>query len=91
MTGRAARVLHTFFALRDGSFIAFFEAPDAPFDFKRQHDFDLHMALESDPEEVVRVTAEARARGLRSAVHRTTALSPPPTSAIRMAMSWSWR
>jgi len=25
---------------------AFFEAPDRPFDFKQQHDFDLHIALE---------------------------------------------
>jgi hypothetical protein len=27
--------VHTFFALKDGSFIAFFEAPDQPFDFRR--------------------------------------------------------
>jgi catechol 2,3-dioxygenase-like lactoylglutathione lyase family enzyme len=63
-TGRRVRVLHTFFALRDGSFIAFFEAPDQPFAFTPQHDFDLHLALESDPEEVQRVTAAARARGV---------------------------
>ena len=63
-TGRAARVLHTFFALRDGSFIAFFEAPDEPFEFRRQHDFDLHLALAANPEEVARATAAARARGL---------------------------
>jgi len=44
-TGRAASVLHTFFGLPDGSAIAFFEAPDEPFDFKPQHDFDLHLAL----------------------------------------------
>jgi hypothetical protein len=35
-------------ALDDGSFLAFFEAPDMPFEFKQQHDFDLHIALEVD-------------------------------------------
>lgn len=63
-TGRKARVLHTFFALKDGSFIAFFEAPDQPFEFKPQHDFDLHLALESDAEEVERVKAAARRAGV---------------------------
>jgi catechol 2,3-dioxygenase-like lactoylglutathione lyase family enzyme len=63
VTGRKTRVLHTFFALRDGSFIAFFEAPDQPFEFRRQHDFDLHLALESDAAEVARVTAAVCARG----------------------------
>jgi len=63
-TGRAVHVLHTFFALKDGSFVGFFEAPDAPFDFKDQHDFDLHMALEAEPDDVERATAAARARGL---------------------------
>ena len=64
MTGRATRVLHTFFALKDGSSIAFFEAPDQPFEFRRQHDFDLHLALEADPDDVARATAAATARGL---------------------------
>lgn len=45
-SGRATRVLHTFFRLDDGSHLAFFEAPDMPFEFKAQHDFDLHIALE---------------------------------------------
>jgi catechol 2,3-dioxygenase-like lactoylglutathione lyase family enzyme len=63
-TGRRARVLHTFFALKDGSFIAFFEAPDQPFEFRPQHDFDLHLALESDAEEVERVKAAARRAGV---------------------------
>ena len=48
MTGRktGAGVLHSFFQLDDGSCLAFFEAPDMPFEFKEQHDFDLHIALE---------------------------------------------
>ena len=45
-TGREARALHTFYRMADGSFLAFFEVPDAPFEFKVQHDFDLHIALE---------------------------------------------
>ena len=44
-TGRTAQVLHTFYRLGDGSYLAFFEAPDMPFEFKPQHDFDLHIAL----------------------------------------------
>jgi catechol 2,3-dioxygenase-like lactoylglutathione lyase family enzyme len=63
-TGRRTRVLHTFFQLKDGSFVAFFEAPDQPFEFHRQHDFDLHLALESDAGEVERVTAAARRAGV---------------------------
>lgn len=45
-TGRRTDVLHTFYRLADGSYLAFFEVPDRPFDFKDQHDFDLHIALE---------------------------------------------
>lgn len=47
-TGRETRVLHSFFAMADGSCLAFFEAPDQAFEFKDQHDFDLHIALEVD-------------------------------------------
>lgn len=45
-TGRKTEVLHSFYEMGDGSFLAFFEAPERPFDFKQQHDFDLHIALE---------------------------------------------
>jgi len=45
-TGRVTRVLHSFYAMADGSCLAFFEAPDQPFEFKVQHDYDLHIALE---------------------------------------------
>ena len=47
-TGRTSHVLHTFFQMADGSCLAFFEAPDMPFEFKPQSDFDLHIALEVD-------------------------------------------
>jgi len=48
-TARATDVLHTFYEMGDGSYLAFFEVPDGPFDFKEQHDYDLHIALEVDP------------------------------------------
>ncbi|MBO68875.1 MAG: lactoylglutathione lyase [Acidiferrobacteraceae bacterium] len=47
-TGRSTRVLHTFYRMLDDSFLAFFEAPGQPFEFKRQDDFDLHIALKVD-------------------------------------------
>jgi catechol 2,3-dioxygenase-like lactoylglutathione lyase family enzyme len=45
-TGRRTDALHTFYRLDDGSYLAFFEVPDQPFEFKAQKDFDLHIALE---------------------------------------------
>lgn len=62
-TGRRARVLHTFFRMEDGSFLAFFEAPDMAFDFKEQHDFDLHIALEASEETSRQMFEKARAEG----------------------------
>ncbi|MBA2542369.1 MAG: VOC family protein [Deltaproteobacteria bacterium] len=48
-SGRKTSVLHSFYEMRDGSALAFFEDPSRPFDFKDQHDFDLHIALEVEP------------------------------------------
>ncbi len=45
-SGRKTDTLHTFYRMDDGSCLAFFEAPDMPFEFKPQHDYDLHIALE---------------------------------------------
>lgn len=45
-TGRKTSVLHTFYRMDDDSHLAFFDAPDQPFNFINQHDFDLHIALE---------------------------------------------
>jgi catechol 2,3-dioxygenase-like lactoylglutathione lyase family enzyme len=42
--GRGAGVLHKFYKVGDGSYLAFFEVPGQPFEFERQHDFDLHIA-----------------------------------------------
>lgn len=65
-TGRATSVLHSFFRLGDGSFLAFFEAPDSPFDFKPQHDFDLHVALEVDAPTLERMAARGREAGIET-------------------------
>ena len=45
-TNRKTIVLHSFFSLKDSSAIAFFEDPSSPFRFKKQRDFDLHIAFE---------------------------------------------
>jgi catechol 2,3-dioxygenase-like lactoylglutathione lyase family enzyme len=65
MTGRntGAGVLHSFFQLDDGSCLAFFEAPDMPFEFKAQHDFDLHIALEVEPDALDKMLAKGKAEG----------------------------
>ena len=65
-TGRRTRVLHTFYRLDDGSFIAFFEAPESPFDFKAQHDFDLHIAFEVAESVLPVMLAKGKARGIES-------------------------
>lgn len=65
-TGRATRALHTFFALGDGSFLAFFEVPDQPFDFKEQHDYDLHLALEVPGEALAPMLERGRSAGIPS-------------------------
>jgi catechol 2,3-dioxygenase-like lactoylglutathione lyase family enzyme len=62
-SGRATDVLHTFYALGDGSYLAFFEAPDRPFEFKQQHDYDLHIALEVDNDELDRFFNRGKAEG----------------------------
>jgi catechol 2,3-dioxygenase-like lactoylglutathione lyase family enzyme len=63
MTGRRTDVLHTFYRLDDGSYLAFFEAPDRPFEFKPQHDYDLHIALEVDEAALKEFHARAKAEG----------------------------
>jgi catechol 2,3-dioxygenase-like lactoylglutathione lyase family enzyme len=64
MTGRATQTLHTFYALDDGSYLAFFEAPDMAFEFKRQHDYDLHIALEVELAVLPEMLAKGRAAGI---------------------------
>ena len=63
-TGRDTHALHTFYRLDDGSHLAFFETDDMPFEVKKQHDFDLHIALEVGAEALQPMIAKARARGM---------------------------
>jgi catechol 2,3-dioxygenase-like lactoylglutathione lyase family enzyme len=63
-TGRETKVLHSFYRMADGSCLAFFEAPDQPFEFKAQHDFDLHIALEIPHDDLQPWIAKGKAAGL---------------------------
>jgi catechol 2,3-dioxygenase-like lactoylglutathione lyase family enzyme len=63
-TGRPTHTLHTFYRLDDGSCMAFFETDDFPFDFKKQHDYDLHIALEVAPQALQPMLAKGRERGI---------------------------
>jgi len=65
-SGRPTRTLHTFYRMDDGSFLAFFEAPDMPFTFKNQHDYDLHIALEVASGDLHRMIAKGRAAGIET-------------------------
>ena len=65
-SGRRTNTLHTFYRLDDGSFLAFFEAPDMSFEFKQQHDYDLHIALEVDGKALEQMLAKGRAAGIET-------------------------
>lgn len=65
-SGRRTETLHTFYRLDDGSYLAFFEAPDMPFEFKVQHDYDLHIALEVDPQTLHEMLARGKAAGVET-------------------------
>ncbi len=65
-SGRPTQTLHTFYELDDHSYLAFFEAPDMPFEFKTQHDFDLHIALEVDETVLKPMMAKGRERGIET-------------------------
>jgi catechol 2,3-dioxygenase-like lactoylglutathione lyase family enzyme len=65
-SGRAVHVLHSFYAMADGSCIAFFEDPTTPFDFKAQHDYDLHIALEVARDELQPMLDKGRRLGIEA-------------------------
>jgi catechol 2,3-dioxygenase-like lactoylglutathione lyase family enzyme len=65
-SGRKTNTLHTFYELDDGSYLAFFEAPDMAFEFKPQHDYDLHIALEVEEPVLDPMMAKGRARGIET-------------------------
>jgi catechol 2,3-dioxygenase-like lactoylglutathione lyase family enzyme len=65
-SGRKTQTLHTFYRMGDGSYLAFFEAPDMPFEFKPQHDYDLHIALEVDPATLEEMFARGKAANIET-------------------------
>ncbi len=65
-SGRTAHVLHTFYRMDDGSYLAFFEEPDAPFEFKPQRDFDLHIALEVEHDVLQPMLDKGKKAGIES-------------------------
>ena len=66
MTGRESKLLHSFYQMADGSFLAFFEEPDAPFDFKDQRDFDLHIALEVEHSHLLEMMKKGEQAGIET-------------------------
>ena len=63
-TGRQTNVLHLFFAMDDGSCLAFFEVPGTPFEFKQQNALDLHIALGVEPDVFDNMLQKGEAEGL---------------------------
>ena len=65
-SGRKTDTLHTFYGMDNGSYLAFFEVPDQPFEFKDQHDFDLHIALEVERAVLEPMMAKGKAAGIET-------------------------
>ena len=65
-TKRKTNVLHTFYQLKDGSCIAFFEEPDQEFNFKKQRDFDLHIAFEVNENDLYLMYNKGIERGIET-------------------------
>ena len=65
-TGRKTSVLHTFYRMQDGSFLAFFEAPNQSFNFIKQHDFDLHIALEVPHETLLKMFEKGKMNNIET-------------------------
>ena len=63
-SGRKTAVLHHFYRMDDGSCLAFFEAPDRSFRFKKQHDYDLHIALEVGKDDLQKMLKKGKAAGV---------------------------
>jgi catechol 2,3-dioxygenase-like lactoylglutathione lyase family enzyme len=65
-SGRKTAALHSFYAMDDGSCLAFFEVPDSPFEFKQQHDYDLHIALEVSRDDLHRMLEKGKQAGVET-------------------------
>jgi catechol 2,3-dioxygenase-like lactoylglutathione lyase family enzyme len=65
-TGRKTEALHSFYGLDDGSCLAFFEVPGMAFEFRDQHDYDLHIALEVSPDDLKAMFEKGKAAGIET-------------------------
>ena len=65
-TDRKTNALHTFYQLKDGSCIAFFEEPETKFYFKNQRDFDLHIAFEVSKIDLLRMYKKGNDYGIKT-------------------------
>jgi len=63
-TGRKTEALHSFYRMDDGSYLAFFEVPERPFEFVDQHDYDLHIALEVEMDHLHAMFAKGKELGM---------------------------
>jgi catechol 2,3-dioxygenase-like lactoylglutathione lyase family enzyme len=65
-TGRMTHALHTFYRLDNGSYLAFFEVPGEPFEFKTQDDYNLHIALEVEYADLQRMLDKGPQHGIET-------------------------
>ena len=65
-TGRSTSALHSFYQMDDGSCLAFFEVPDMAFEFKEQHDYDLHIAVEVTKADLLRMFEKGKQAGIHT-------------------------
>lgn len=62
-SGEETPLLHIFFEMADGSYVAFFDLPEEPFEFVEHEPSDLHIALEVDRETLDRFLEKSKAAG----------------------------
>jgi len=65
-SGRRTAALHSFYAMDDGSCLAFFEVPDQPFEFAPRHDYDLHIALEVNRADLLAMFEKGKRAGIET-------------------------
>lgn len=63
-TGEKTDLLHIFFEMGDGSYLAFFDVPGIPFTFIEHEPSDLHIALEVDAPTLKGYVERAEAMGV---------------------------
>ena len=66
ISGRKTKVLHTFYSLADGSCLAFFEVVGEKFEYKKWHDFDLHIAIEVENKFLLKYFKEGKQNNIET-------------------------